>query len=92
MNKTDLINALVFKTEGITKQDISTIVEGLLNEVTETLATGEKIAIQGFGNFSVKDTAARKGRNPSSGAEIDIPAGRKVSFKASDSLKEIVNP
>jgi DNA-binding protein HU-beta len=91
MNKTDLINAVASKTDGISKQDVTTAIEGFLSEVTEALANGEKVSIQGFGNFETRERAARKGRNPQTGKEIDIPATKIPAFKPSKNLKELVN-
>jgi DNA-binding protein HU-beta len=89
MNKTDLIKNITAKTE-ITKKDVETVVEGFLAEVTEGLQNGDKVSLVGFGNFETRKRAARKGRNPQTGAEIDIPETRVPAFKPGKGLREAV--
>lgn len=91
MNKSELIASLSTKTEGISKKDVTTIVEGFLSEVIEALQAGEKVQLINFGNFEVRGRAARKGRNPQSGLEIDIAASKTPAFKPSKKLKDIIN-
>lgn len=90
MNKTDLINKVAEATQ-MTKKDASEAVEAVLLAITESLTQGEKVQLIGFGNFEVKERQARKGRNPQTGEEIDIPATKVPSFKAGKQLKEEVN-
>jgi DNA-binding protein HU-beta len=90
MNKTDLINKVAEATE-MKKKDASLAVEAVLNAITEALKAGEKVQLIGFGNFEVKDRQARKGRNPRTGEEIEIPATKVPSFKPGKQLKEDVN-
>lgn len=90
MNKTELIKAVTEKTE-VSKKDVTAVVECLLECITEALASGEPVKLAGFGNFEARKTNARVGRNPQTGEEIDIPAGKKPAFKAAKALKEIVN-
>jgi DNA-binding protein HU-beta len=96
MNKTDFVNQLGEKLE-ITKKQAGEIFdavfgveEGNLGIIAGALSKGEKIQIVGFGNFEVRETAARKGRNPSTGEEIEIPEGKKPAFKAGKGLKEAI--
>lgn len=89
MNKKDLINAVAEKT-GMTKKDSGLVVESVFDAIKETLSKGEKVQIIGFGTFEVRDRAARKGRNPQTGEEIDIPATRVPAFKAGKALKDTV--
>lgn len=89
MNKKDLINAVAEKT-GMTKKDSGLVVESVFDAIKETLSKGEKVQIIGFGTFEVRDRAARKGRNPQTGEEIDIPATRVPAFKAGKALKDAV--
>lgn len=88
-NKADLIDGVVSKT-GLDKKDAASAVDSLFEVVTETLAEGERVQVIGFGSFEVRDRAARKGRNPQTGEEIQIPATRVPAFKAGKGLKDAV--
>lgn len=88
-NKADLIEGVVSKTD-LTKKDATAAVEALFDVVTETLADGERVQVIGFGSFEVRDRAARKGRNPQTGDEIEIPATKVPAFKAGKGLKDAV--
>ena len=88
-NKADLIDGVASKT-GLTKKDATSAVEALFDVVTETLADGERVQVTGFGSFEVRDRAARKGRNPQTGEEIEIPATKVPAFKAGKGLKDAV--
>ena len=88
-NKADLIEGVVSKTE-LTKKDATAAVEALFDVVTETLADGERVQVIGFCSFEVRDRAARKGRNPQTGDEIEIPATKVPAFKAGKGLKDAV--
>lgn len=89
MNKTDLINVVVEKT-GLTKKDTEQTINEALSAITNALAKGEKVQLFGFGNFEVRDRAARKGRNPQTGEEMDIPASKAPAFKPATALKNAV--
>ncbi|RPK31838.1 HU family DNA-binding protein [Paenibacillus xylanexedens] len=89
MNKTDLVNAVVGKT-GLAKKDTEQVINETLSVITDALAQGEKIQLFGFGNFEVRDRAARKGRNPQTGEELDIPASKAPAFKPATALKNAV--
>ena len=88
-NKADLIEGVASKTD-LTKKDATAAVEALFDVVTETLADGERVQVIGFGSFEVRDRAARKGRNPQTGEEIEIPATKVPAFKAAKGLKDAV--
>jgi DNA-binding protein HU-beta len=88
-NKADLIDGVAEKS-GLTKKDATAAVEGLFDVVTESLSEGERVQIIGFGSFEVRDRAARKGRNPQTGEEIQIPATKVPAFKAGKGLKDAV--
>ncbi|WP_124727320.1 HU family DNA-binding protein [Staphylospora marina] len=90
MNKTDLINRVAELTQQ-SKKDAAKSVEAVFDAITEALRKGDKVQLIGFGNFEVKDVSARKGRNPQTGEEIEIPAHKKPQFKAGKQLKEAVN-
>lgn len=88
-NKADLIDKVASATD-LTKKDATSAVEAVFDSITDTLADGEKVQVIGFGNFEVRDRAARKGRNPQTGEEIQIPATKVPAFKAGKALKEAV--
>ena len=88
-NKQDLIAEVAAKT-GLTKKDSEKAVNAFGEVVTEFLAKGEKVQLIGFGNFEVRERAARKGRNPQTGKEITIAASKVPAFKAGKALKEAV--
>lgn len=90
MNKNEFISAIAEKTDQ-TKVSAASTVDALISVITETLAKGEAIRLPGFGAFEVTHRAASKGRNPSTGAEIDIPARNVPKFSAGKSLKDAVN-
>lgn len=90
MNKQQLVDAVAQNT-GMTKKDSVSAVSAILDVITETLASGEDVKITGFGSFEVKTREARTGRNPKTGAPVEIPASKYVSFSAGSVLKEKVN-
>ena len=90
MNKSDLI-AAVASQAGITKADAEKAVNAFISAVTGSLKSGAKVTIPGFLTASKETRAARKGRNPSTGAEINIPAKNVVKIKAGKTLVEQVN-
>jgi nucleoid DNA-binding protein len=63
-------------------------VEAILDRISTALVSGDRVELRGFGIFEAKETKARTGRNPSTGATIEIPASRKASFRPSKELKE----
>ncbi|RAP28850.1 hypothetical protein C2W64_04436 [Brevibacillus laterosporus] len=89
MNKTELI-AKVAETAELTKKDAGQVVDAVFEAITGALKDGEKVQLMGFGTFEVRERAARKGRNPQSGEEIEIPASKLPAFKAGKELKEAV--
>jgi DNA-binding protein HU-beta len=90
MNKGDIIAQIAAKAD-ISKAAAERALNAIIESITGTLKKGERVAIAGFGTFSVIDRAARKGRNPQTGAEINIPASTAPKFKAGKALKEAVN-
>ncbi len=89
MNKSELVEALANGSE-ITKADASKVLDVLIKTVTNALKSGDDVVIPGFGSFSVGLRSARTGRNPQTGAAIEIKASRVAKFKAGKSLKEAV--
>ncbi len=89
MNKSELIAKIADKAE-LTKKDAEKALNAFVDSVTEGLKAGEKIVLVGFGSFETKKRAARKGKNPQTGAIIDIPAATVPSFKVGKALKDAV--
>lgn len=90
MNKSQLIDAIA-EASALTKADAGRALDGFLSSVTKSLSNGNSVALVGFGTFSVKHRAERKGRNPQTSEEITIKAANIPSFKAGKSLKDAVN-
>ncbi len=90
MNKNELIAAVAEKS-ALSKKDAEKAVNAFVAAVTDTLASGDKVQLVGFGTFEVKERGARKGHNPLTGAEIDIPASKAPAFKAGKALKDALN-
>lgn len=88
-NKQELVND-VATTTGLTKKDATAAVDAVFASIQDTLAKGDKVQLIGFGNFEVRTRAARKGRNPQTGEEIEIPASKVPAFKPGKSLKDAV--
>ncbi|MDF7638876.1 HU family DNA-binding protein [Lactobacillus sp. ESL0791] len=88
-NKAELVSEVAAKTK-LTKKDVAEVIEATLGSIQDSLAKGEKIQLIGFGTFEVRQRAARKGRNPQTGAEIQIPASKVPAFKPGKALKESV--
>lgn len=90
MNKNDLIDA-VAKSSGLSKADTAKAVDGVFEEITNTLKRGDEVRLVGFGTFSVAKRAASEGRNPRTGERIRIPETKQPKFKAGKGLKDSVN-
>jgi DNA-binding protein HU-beta len=90
VNKTELIDA-VAEGADISKAAATRAVDTMLNSITAALAKGDQVTLVGFGTFTVKDRAARTGRNPRTGEPIQIPAAKVPGFKAGKALKDAVN-
>jgi len=87
MNKSDLINAVTEATE-IPKKDVTKAVDAVFEAITGALQGGDKVQLVGFGNFEVRERSARKGRNPQTGEEIEIPSSKVPAFKPGKALKD----
>ena len=72
---------------GVTQKEANAAIDAVFGEIAEAIKVGDKITIPGFGTFSVSERAARKGRNPQTGAEIDIAASRSGKFSPGKDLK-----
>ncbi|MEC0181811.1 HU family DNA-binding protein [Paenibacillus peoriae] len=87
MNKTDLINQVAESTE-LSKKDVTKAIDAVFEAISGALQNGDKVQLVGFGNFEVRERSARKGRNPQTGEEIEIPASKIPAFKPGKALKD----
>ena len=90
MNKSELIEAIAASAD-IPKAAAGRALDAMVDSVTDALKEGDQVVLVGFGTFSVKDRAARTGRNPQTGEPIEIAAAKIPSFKAGKALKDAVN-
>jgi len=90
MTKADLIDE-VSRVVEMTRKDSEVIVEAIFDSVVKALRTGDKIEIRGFGSFRTRQRQARIGRNPKTGARVEVPAKMIPYFKPSKELKDLVN-
>lgn len=90
MNKAELIGSVAEKA-GMSKKDAEKAVNAVFASVSDALAKGEKVQLVGFGTFEVRERAARTGRNPQTGEEIQIAASRVPAFRAGKVLKDSVS-
>ncbi|MGI6404977.1 MAG: HU family DNA-binding protein [Syntrophaceticus sp.] len=90
MNKAELIGSVAEKA-GMSKKDAEKAVNAVFASVSDALANGEKVQLVGFGTFEVRERAARTGRNPQTGEEIQIAASRVPAFRAGKVLKDSVS-
>ncbi len=90
MNKAELIEAVAEQAD-MTKADAGRAVDAVVAAITEALKQQNDVALVGFGTFTVRERAARSGRNPQTGATINIAAAKVPAFKAGKALKDAVN-
>ncbi|MGO0121676.1 HU family DNA-binding protein [Desulfothermobacter acidiphilus] len=91
MNKSDLV-AEVAERADMAKKDVEKVVTAVFDAIADALARGDKVQLVGFGTFEVRERAARKGRNPQTGTEIEIAACKVPVFRAGKALKNVVAP
>ncbi len=91
MNQSELV-AHVAQTAGLDKADAARAVDTTLGAIASALKSGDKVSLLGLGVFEINDRPARKGRNPATGASIDIAASKAVKFRPSKVLKDAVSP
>lgn len=90
MNKTDLI-AQVADSTGVTKTETGKIIDAVLESIQRALTANEEVRLIGFGTFAVSERKAKEGRNPQTGAKIQIKASKQPKFKPHTALKEAVD-
>lgn len=89
MNKAELIDAMASHS-GLSKADAKKALDAFIGATTEALKGGDRVALVGFGSFSISKREERRGRNPQTGKEITIPAKKVVKFKAGAELADVV--
>ena len=87
MNNSDLADKIA-AAHALTKADARKLVDGVFAEIADAAANGDEISLNGFGKFKVKSTEAREGRNPSTGATIQIAASKKLTFAPAKAVKD----
>ena len=90
LHKIDLVN-VVANEANLSKKDANAAVDAMLASIKTSLENGDVVTLTGFGKFEVRDRAPRKGRNPQTGEEIEIPATKVPAFKAGKLLREAVS-
>ena len=90
MNNADLADR-VATDSGLSKADARKVVDGVFAAIVDAAAKGDEVSLNGFGKFKIKDTPAREGRNPSTGATIQIAAAKKLSFAPAKAVKDKLN-
>lgn len=91
MNKTELIDAISAKVDGVSKTNIAAVVDATVATIAGALKSGDKVQLIGFGTFETRQRAAREGRNPKTGEKLKIAASKTPAFSAGKSLKDAVN-
>lgn len=90
MNKKELVAAVADKAN-VNKKAAEEAIDALVAVITDELKAGEKVSLVGFGTFEVSERAAREGRNPQTGASMEIAASKNAKFKAGKALKDSLN-
>ncbi len=90
MNHAELSDS-VAASLGVSKADAKKAVDAVFAAITDASAKGDEVSVNGFGKFKVKESAAREGRNPSTGATIQIAASKKLTFGAAKAVKDRLN-
>lgn len=90
MNKTELIEAVAEQAD-LSKADAGRAVDAVVSAITDSMAKQDDVSLIGFGTFTVRERAARSGRNPQTGETIQIAAAKVPAFKAGKALKDAVN-
>ena len=91
MTKADMIEKISEKVNSLTARETEIIVNSIFDSIKDALARGDKVEIRGFGSFRLRDRRTRVGRNPKTGAQVNVPAKKVPFFKAGKELKEFVD-
>lgn len=90
MTKAELVDE-VAQNSDLSKKDAEVIVQTVLDSIVDSLKSGEKVELRGFGSFRLRERAARQGRNPKTGEKVFVPAKKVPYFKPGKDLKELIN-
>ncbi len=90
MTKAELVEKVANEIN-LTKKQTEVVVNTVFQSITESLSQGNKVELRGFGSFRIRDRNARVGRNPKSGAKVEVPAKRVPFFKAGKELRDLVD-
>ena len=90
MTKAELVETVSDQIH-LTKKQTELVVNTVFQSITDSLSDGKKVELRGFGSFRIRERNARVGRNPKSGAQVDVPAKRVPFFKAGKDLRELVD-
>ena len=90
MNNSDLADRIATES-GLSKADARKVVDAVFDAIADAASQGEEVSLNGFGKFKVKDSPAREGRNPSTGAAIQIAASKKLAFTPAKAVKDKLN-
>ena len=91
MTKSELVQKMSSRYPDLHAMDMERLVNTIFNEISETLQEGGRVELRGFGAFSVRERAARTGRNPRTGAQVNVPSKRVPFFKTGKELRQRVN-
>ena len=91
MNRSDLVQAIKKKQEYMSMEDIKLSVQGIIECVSDALASGRRVEIRGFGSFAVRERSPRAGRNPKTGETVSLPRRHSLRFKPGKALRERVD-
>ncbi|HLG28930.1 MAG TPA: integration host factor subunit beta [Candidatus Brocadiales bacterium] len=91
MTKADMIEKISEKVHSLTARETEVIVNSIFDSIKDALSRGDKVEIRGFGSFRLRDRRMRVGRNPKTGAQVNVPAKKVPFFKAGKELKEFVD-
>ena len=90
MNKSELIDH-VAQDSGLSKSDAGRALDSMINGISDAVQRGDRVSVAGFGTFERRERAARKGRNPQTGEELDVAASKAPAFKPAKAFKDAVN-
>lgn len=88
MTKSELIEMLCEENNSLTKKQVETIVNGVFDSIKDSIKSGNKVEIRGFGSFKIRQKTSKTGRNPKTGEKVEVPAKRVPCFKPGKEIKE----
>ena len=91
MTKSELIKKLAAKHSNLTEQEIESLVSLILSEISNTLISGDRVELRGFGAFSIRTREARKARNPRTGETVEVGERKSIYYRPGKELKEQIN-